>query len=82
MEAKKGGGRSPPPHNVRRKGGGERKSVLGGGNKRKKMEEKEKGAAIKGHQSQPCLVNSPFLYTMKSDVTHRRPLPSHTNSPS
>ena len=40
------------------------------------------GAAIKGHQSQLCLVNSPFLYTMIGDITHRRPLPSHTNSPS
>ena len=40
------------------------------------------GAAIKGHQSQLCLVNSPFLYTMIDDITHRRPLPSHTNSPS
>ena len=40
------------------------------------------GAAIKGHQSQLCLVNSPFLYTMTGDITHRRPLPSHTNSPS
>ena len=40
------------------------------------------GAATKGHRSQHCLVNSPFLYTMKGDITHRRPLPSHTNSPS
>ena len=38
--------------------------------------------AIQGHQSWPRLVNSPFLYTMKGDITHRRPLPSHTNSPS
>ena len=35
------------------------------------------GATTKGHQSQPRLVNSPFVY-----ITHRRPLPSHTNSPS
>ena len=40
------------------------------------------GAAIKIHQSQHCLVNSPFVYTMKGDITHRWPLRSHTNSPS
>ena len=72
-----GGGETPTPHNVRkRKGRGEQTKKGGGGG-----EEKEKGAAI-GPQSQPRLVNSPFLYTVKGDVTHRRPLPSRTNSPS
>ena len=40
------------------------------------------GAAIKGHQSRPRLVNSPSLYTMKGYITHRQPLLSHTNCPS
>ena len=40
------------------------------------------GAATKIHQSQHCLVNSPFVYTMKGDITHRWPLRSHTKSPS
>ena len=87
MEVKERGGGPHLPQCEKKR----RKSVLGGGGgeqtkkKRKRKKRgggKEKGAAIKGRQSQPRLVNSPFLYTMKGDVTHRRPLPSHTNSPS